>query len=292
MKFIYRALISIVIILFSKDLIANEKMALLEAVSKNLVSFTVEKSPQAYNEKGLTMKLNNKSSKQLIIIIDPALIFGAADSSYQNLIILGNEIVNIAPKQTKNVLIQTYCGNSDKLAPDKNIQYSYKYQADSNLIKTLIFIKKNQVSNTLAQSAVWFFTDSFPNLNDIYQYSQQEKSKLLVTFICDLLHVPYPEYFFEKSIETTPHQVVSSPVILQLSVDIKWEQANKTLLSLSIFNDKNAKIESYFELKEMKAGRYELHASFKTSAYPKGNYTVRLYNNKNETIKEIKVPLK
>lgn len=116
-------------------------------------------------------------------------------------------------------------------------------------------------------------------------------SQKIIAFLSQLYQIPIPEYRTESFIDTTSGNVAQAAQVLKLHVNIEWEQSSPEALSLSIFNDNNQKIASYFENKTVRKGSGQITASFETESYPKGEYFVRLYNDNGNIIKEVKVSL-
>lgn len=271
---------------------AIKKLNLLDAHQQNLVTFSVARTDKNYNEKGLKLTINNLSKKNILITIDPALIFEPNDTSYQDLIISGSEMLVVQSGKSNSIDLQTYCAKSYAAGPNQQVLFTYKKQGDSTIIKTLNYMRQILASNDLAQRAVWFLLEKDSRiLNTVYDSKQPNQSQLLISFISKLLNMPIPGYYVETAINTRPDEPVAPPKILSLHLTFEWEQQEVEELNLSIFDSNNKKIESYFENKKMVLGLYKLNARFETSMYEEGNYTVQLYNNSGKVIKETSVRL-
>ncbi len=286
------AILALIIMLSVNAYGASKKLNLLDAYQQNLVAFSVEPTDKSYNDKGLKLSVNNISKHHLVLTIDPALIFAPNDTSYQDLILMGSEILVVNKGKTNVIEVQTYCAKSDASAPNQDLKFAYQKQGDSAMIQSLAYMKKIVASKELAQRAVWFLLEQNErSLNSVYDSEQPNQSQLLVLFLNKLLNIPIPSYYVETEINTTPNEPAAPPKILRIHLTFEWNQNAEEELNLSIFDSNNKKMDSYFENKKMVTGLYKLNARFETSMYEEGDYTVKLYNNNGKIIKEMTVVL-
>ncbi len=270
---------------------AIRKINLLEAHKERLVQFDVKRTSYSFKERGLKLNIHNKSKEPLVIKIDPALIFEPEDSTYQDLVLPGNEMLFVKAESIGTIEVQTYCGKSAALSPGEDLAYNYKKQGDSIMISTFEFAGLIGANADLTQKAVWFLTDIDKNLANVYSPDQDKQSQKLLIFLAKKMGYKIPEYRIESAINSEIGSIASAGKALKLHVDIEWDQPSPEVLSLSIFNDKNQRIASYFEDKMVRKGHVKISASFETYQYPKGDYFIRLYNDIGQIIKEVKVPL-
>ena len=263
----------------------------MDAMENKLIDFQVVRTKNSFNDKGLQISITNKSKEALVIKIDPALIFEPADTNYQDLVLSGNEILYVGAGRTNTLELQTYCGKSHAQSPGSDMLFHFKGKGDSKMIKAFTYMREIGARKHLMQQAVWFMTDKRKELYTVYDSEQLQVSKKLISYLSSLFEIPLPLYNTERAIDTTVGNVASIGPMLKLHVTLEWKQENPEILSLSIFNDKNVRIASYFENKSVRKGSGIIDASFETVDYPKGDYFVRLYNDVGNTIKEIKVPL-
>ncbi|RYD99719.1 MAG: hypothetical protein EOP54_02975 [Sphingobacteriales bacterium] len=269
----------------------NKRIYLLEAVEKQMVHYTVTRTNAPFNSKGLKIAITNTCKEALVIKIDPAMVFAPADTTYQDLMLPGNEVLYVGPGRTNAIEVQTYCARSAARSPGSELTFRFKKQGDSSIIKTLDYLRRIAAGQDLAQKTVWFLTDTQKDLSSIYDAGQQDESLKMIQFLSRMYAIEIPAYRTERGIDTTPGAVALSETVLKLHVRLEWDQHAPEILSLSIFNENNQKIASYFEAMAVRKGRAEITASFETISYPKGNYYVRVYNDTGNIIKEEKVPL-
>ena len=175
-------------------------ISLKKAMAAKLVTVNAV-SNGGYCAKSISLDLTNNSTKDLAVDVDPALIFKPEDTGYQNLVLLGNETIALAPREKKEVSLQTFCGKSYGHSPAKNLCYNYWKQGDNDMIQALCYVKDNNIDLSLAQRAVWMFTNGYC-LNSIYTSDHSRMSETFVKYLASLRNIVMPEYFMEYKIDT------------------------------------------------------------------------------------------
>lgn len=267
-----------------------EKILLSTALKEQKITLKGVSTKEPYNGKGLRITIENITRENLLLVMDSAIIMRPEDAENQNLIIGGTELLAINAGKPRILELQTYCGESDDQAPVADHPYHFESIGSSNIGKVLAFVKANAVSNDMAQHAVWVLTNKH-SLSDVYDYNNPELSRKLVAYMGQLLGLEAPQYFTVKEINAIQGAAVRPDKTLKLVANLQWTLSAPEKLSLSIYNDKNERVASYFTGKDFIKGRYDLNASFETIDYPSGDYTIRLQTNTQEVLKEIKVRL-
>jgi hypothetical protein len=196
-------------ILFSGAAQANatKPISLQLAIKSRLVSVTAL-GTGCYSGQCMNLSVTNLTGKHLNLNVDPAMIFKPVDTNYQNLVVVGDEQIDLQPCEWKTVALQTFCGKSYAHCPSQNLQFNFWKQGDSVMIKTVLFIKQNNYYYQLGQFAIWSLTNHMP-LSNIYYAGSPEDSKKFVVFEANLRHLPVPEYYSTYTItsetNTTNH---------------------------------------------------------------------------------------
>lgn len=251
------------------------KTTLKSAMAKELVKVSALKAEGSYNEKGLSLKIDNKSKETLEISVDPALIFQPEDTAYQDLMIAGNERTTIAPGASRQLMLQSYCAKSYARGPLKGLVFRYQKQGDSNMIKVMDYVRKNGINNESAQHAVWVLTNKH-DLSSVYIRGQDEASRKLVAYMAGLLHQELPPYFRQYNINTTPGQPVFVKKTLKIFALFQWQLDQPKNLTLAVYDSSGRQVDKMFENKAFKKGGYELNATFESAAVTAGDYYIRL----------------
>jgi hypothetical protein len=253
---------------------AAVRISLKKALASKLVT-VVATSTGGYSEKSLKLGITNNSKSDLNIDIDPGLIFTPEDTSYQHLVVLGNETLAIGPSATKNVALTAFCGKSYARGPMPNLPYRFWLQGDSNMIRTLIYAKTNSVDRSLIQRAVWVFTNGYC-LNSIYTSAFPRMSEDFAKYVASLRKARLPEYFSEYQLESRMGQPVLVAENAKVFVNMHWGHEGYRHMYLTIYKE-NGDIYKKIEADQIidKYG-FTVLVEFDTKRDPKGTYTVQL----------------
>ena len=242
--------------------------------SKQLTVKAISKGGHSGN--CMKLSITNTTANNLSVTIDPALIFVPEDTAYQNLVTLGSEIIAIAPSATVDIDLRSFCGKSYARSPRKNLNYKFWRQGDSTMVRTLGYIKGNNFSNHLAQSAVWMFTNGHC-LSTVYDHSQPSASENLIRYIADLKKYKIPTIFTELEQNNRPDQ----PAILQngatkLFVPIKWNNENVRHMRVTILKENGDVYRKIDGHEEINKDGHTVWVEFNSVNDVKGNYFIEL----------------
>lgn len=254
---------------------------LTDGLKSKAISVGAVSTNGGFMGKGIELALTNNTQHTVQVYIDPAMIFVPKDTNYQNLVLLGNEYITMVGGETKAVKLQTYCGKSYAHAPHRGLEYKYWQQGDSNMIYVLDKVKRNRISATLAQSAVWMFTNNHC-VSSVFDYNNPDVSRNFVSYICDRLNIIPPQYFVRRKINENE---TDRPVYLDGSdttyVDIHWNFAPKRNLHVCIFDSKGEQLEEIVDNETISKEGHTVIATFPPDKYPEGTYYVRLFDDDN-----------
>lgn len=197
-------------------------ISLKNAIAKKMVNVQAT-SNGGFMGKGVSLQLFNNTPFALNIRIEPGLIFRPVDTSYQNLVVVGDENVRLESKDKATIALQTFCGKSYAHAPRSGLDYKFWKQGDSAMVKVVQFIKKNGLYNYVGQSAVWALTNGHA-ISSIYDHS--EISKKLAAYVASLTKRKAPSFYTKNNVSETEGSVPYDPTIDKYYVDIVWKDAS------------------------------------------------------------------
>ncbi len=266
---------------------ATGRVSLKRAMGAKLVSISAV-SVGGYCEKSLSVTLTNNTEKEINIDIDPALIFAPADTQYQNLVLLGNEQIVLAPAEQKSITLQTYCGKSYARCPARGITYKYLKQGDSGMIRTLDYVKNRSINNMLAQRAVWTFTNGHC-ISTIYQHDNPGMSEEFVKYVASLRKTKIPEYFTEYKLNSRANQPVIMTNQEKVYVNLHWGHDGYKHMYVSIFKENGELYKEISADQVIDKNGYRVSVEFDPRRDPKGMYTVQVHDNFKKVWQEKKV---
>ncbi|MCL2813746.1 MAG: hypothetical protein FWD23_04015 [Oscillospiraceae bacterium] len=114
-----------------------------------------------------TVRLKNKSIRNMTVIIPTGAYFAANSAGVQNMAVRETKTVSIRANDSTSVSIPTACMNIDKAVPDFNDGFKLSVLGTGSKLERVMFLlEQNNASYSVAQAAVWIVTDN-PNEHDL-----------------------------------------------------------------------------------------------------------------------------
>lgn len=117
----------------------------------------------------LEIKLKNLTTEPKTIQIDPGQLMISKIQSKQNFVVTKQEIIALAPKQSRTLNLHAMCIERSDGAPNLNTIFEVGPMADSNLRALAKKIAAEELFNYEAQTAVWAMVGDYA-LNQIVGY--------------------------------------------------------------------------------------------------------------------------
>ena len=263
---------------FCSSFALEKRISLLKAISSKIITVKAV-STGGYCDKSLTLQLTNNSRDSLKVDIQPGLIFRPEDSSYQDLVVLGNEHIDLTPEKSADITLQTFCGKSFAACPLPKLNYRFLRIGDSNLVRTLKYVLANNVPIRLAQYGVWFFTNHH-SIASIYSYDYPRESEDFAKYIAGLMKMKLPDYFIQYKTENRPGRAIINRKQTKLYAQMHWAAGDGFRnMHIVVFN-KNGSIYKNIEADQIidKLG-YTVKVEFDPTRDPKGSYIVKVFDD-------------
>lgn len=259
-----------------------DHFTLLAAMKEQKVRVCAE-ALGGHSKQCLYLNIANNTSVPMNITIDPAMIFRPVDSSQQDLVVMGEQVIVLAPNESKSMSVNAFCGKSYASSPRRNTKFNFLKQGSRGLIEAAKFINRHKLYNYIGQAAVWSFTNN-KSLSNIYSTdpAYNQLSNELVKLISKMTGKPIPEY---NTVLRTYREGASGPVynpeISRLYVDLNW--TNKDLINMHVLVFKSDGT-LYKEIKDgerISPKGHSLRVEFDPKKDPHDTYTVCLKDNEN-----------
>jgi hypothetical protein len=251
------------------------KITLIDALDSGFVDMKAASNGARYYEKALQLDLNNKTGEVLLVQVDPGLIFQPKDSSFQNLVLPGSEVVIVPPRRSTSTPIQSFCGSAQALAPVASMQYTFQRQGDSVMVQVSNYISKHRLNDRLGQAAIWALTDEH-SLEGIFDPARPKESGDLLLFMEKLTRWKQPEYYKIYEPGTTPGQPAVQRKKLTLAAQFELKLTEPKVLSMGVYNGAGKEMQVAFKGQQMKPGVYKLVVSFEAEGASPGDYFLRV----------------
>jgi len=251
-------------------------VSLSDAIKTKMVKFAATNTTGSFQGKTTAVMLTNNGREVLKVKIDIGTILMPDSSTNQPMILAGEELLVLQPSGTANVQVQTFCGNSPKSCPSTGHRFNYAGIASDTLVTILKFVKANNLFDDLGQYAVWVVTNN-SSLSNIYDSQRPHVASQLMDVICKATGKKKPDYY---TINAPTSQVSGMPAYVPKPLMILATFRHITIapkrLTLGVYNDAGATIQSVFEDKEFPAAGHEFGVEFEAADVPAGNYYIRL----------------
>jgi len=252
-----------------------QRTGLKAALEKGMVKLSAVSTGAVYSGKALRMQLTNNTRDALQITVEPALIFRPSDTSYQDLVLPGTEMIALAPGGSGELTVQTFCGKANASAPSAKLDYAFKKQGDSVMIKVLRYISKHQLFDNLGQHAVWVLTDNH-SLEGLMDPARPKVSSDLLALMVQLTGRRVPLYFKQFRLNTAAGQPVFDNKLLKIISKLEWKLDSPKALTMGIYNERGDLVQHIFKEKELTPGLFKMQVEFEAENAPAGKYFLRL----------------
>jgi len=249
-------------------------MSLLKAMRKKSVALAVT-SVGGHLGKCLKMTLTNQTSDELVIDVDPGLVFQPLDSSYQKLVANGFDTIVIPANGKAEAKLRAYCGKLSAACPKPELPFKFQGVGDTDMIKCLRFLHENSNDSFLTQYAVWFYTDNY-NLNSVFDYRDPVASEGAVDFICKQKKMKKPEYYMQSKMGIHYNEPLVYSKQTKAYVNLIYGHEGYRHMHVRIYKE-NGELYKEVHPNEVidKTGHY-LTVEMNTASDPKGTYDVQL----------------
>jgi hypothetical protein len=251
------------------------RLNLSEAAGRHMIAVSATATGKSYKEKGLLIKLTNKTGSTLRITMDPGAMFQPTDTAYQPLLLAGAELFTLAPWKDYEMEVQTFCTNSDARSPVRGVSYMFSGLADDTLVSVVRYIKTNYLLDGLGQSAVWVFTNGH-SLHHVYDPLRERASQQLVTYLAAVSGAPMPDYYKLSKVTDQPGERPYLSKTLKIVAHFEQKLEAAAVLSLAIFDQEGKVIQSVFDNKQFGRGGHRFKVEFEASGVTTGDYFIKL----------------
>lgn len=251
------------------------KTDLSDAIKDKTIKLDAVNVAGRYIGKTTKLVLTNTTKSVLQVKINLGVILSPDDSDYQPMVLAGEELLVVMPGKTGEVEVETFCGNSPRNCPKKDLHYTFSRVASDTLIKILRFVKTYSLYDFLGQHGVWAFTND-RNLSGVYESDRDELSKKFIDAICKATGWPKPGYYNLWRENETPGQPAFVPKTLKIYAEFEVRLDAPKTMTLGVFDGDGKMIQKVFENKEFPAMGHRFGVEFEAENVTAGKYYIRL----------------
>jgi len=260
----------------------KDTVAISKAFLKKIIKLDI-KGKGGYQGECLSMKIKNNSADSILIFIEAGWRFDSSDSTMQDILVVKDQYLPLAKKQEKTFGVEGFCCQAHNKAPAEKSKFAIGDSSKGQLRTIAKYLNKVKVSISNIQNAIWVMSDN----NDLSSVEDEntEPSKKLREFIAKLKGIEVP--FYSTSYKNEPGSVFSGKpknITAKLAYSINNDLA---LVMANIRDEAGTIVKSFIIQKGAMRGEYTFDMDWDVSNMTKGKYTVRIYENQRELLKQV-----
>lgn len=259
----------------------KDTVAISKAFLKKIIKLDI-KGKGGYQGECLSMKIKNNSADSILIFIEAGWRFDSSDSTMQDILVVKDQYLPLAKKQEKTFGVEGFCCQAHKAGPAEKSKFAIGDSAKGQLRTIAKYLSKIKVSIDNLQHAIWVVSDN----NDLSSVEDDgtDTSKKLREFIAKLKGIQVPFYNTKYKVEPGPaFSGKPKNITAKLNYSINNDLA---LVMANIRDEAGTIVKSFILQKGAMRGEYTFDMDWDVSNMTKGKYTIRIYENQRELLKQ------
>ena len=243
------------------------------AFNKGIISATV-RGLGGHGENCILITMKNLTANDTMIRIESGRRLDTDDSTKQDILVVRENLIALAPREEKKVAVYGFCCQASKGSPKRDEKFSIGHMADSPLVKVANYLFKNLINSSVAQNAIWVVSDnhSLASIN-----GDDDDVKKLKKYLSMIKNIEIPWYDITYAKPDSGH--VFSNRAVTVSGEISFHISIMTIGRMVVFNQKGQIVGSVFDGKPLMPDNYVYPVDLDVRYYPKGKYSIKLFTN-------------
>jgi hypothetical protein len=253
-------------------------MNISDAIKNKVVKVNGVNFNGSYTGRSVKLTVANLKRDSLDLTIDLGVILKPDDTSYQPMVLAGEENLALGPNEKGVVDVIVFCGNGPRHCPKKDLHYTFLKKGSHELISVLRYINNHKLFDFLGQRAVWAITN-YHSLTDIYDPERDSLAKKLIDTICLVTGRAKPDYYTITAKTEIPGEAAYAPKTLKIVVPFKVLLKTPTILTAGVYDERDHMIETIIERQLFGKGMHNLDLTFDAEAYGAGKFSIRIMDS-------------
>jgi len=290
-KYIFPLVLSI--LLFLSVNAYSDTITLNQALESKMINLSITGADKSENTSSYTpsytglciqMSITNMTGKNIKVFLEAGRFLQPDDSTVQRMIVTKNQMISLEKKTSKKTKVYAMCSEMMNHSPDTNTLFSLGKKADGKLLELAQLISKNNFQDNAAQCAIWAMTDN----DNVYNICSDnyEETKILRKFVKEAKGPVNTNVdnnaAFRLDEEATGTYVKYGKGMLSGSFEFMLKQ--NTSLSLTLYNDKGEIAHKCVQNYMFRSGKNTLTYKFTYNHFPIGNYHLKMFDDKGNTL--------
>ncbi|MFM2286330.1 MAG: hypothetical protein RLZZ543_1827 [Bacteroidota bacterium] len=255
-----------------------EKISIADRLKSGRISIELT-SLGGHQNKCVELKLLNRSADSTLVLLEAGRKLIADDSSMQDILVVREELIHLAPHQEKRLAVTGFCCRAHRKSPASKSQFQLGPMAPNAWVEVAAHISRSNYPSYAIQSAVWALSDN----HSIAAISTSEKggNNPLRSLVAKVKNLPLPWYSIEYEPDTSR---LFSNKPQRVWGEIEYYVPNNGQVTLVIKDAKGRNIRTLINAQNVNPGTYTYFVDEPLKGWKNGTYTLMLYGDQGNLI--------
>jgi hypothetical protein len=265
-----------------------KKVNLQEALQKKMVSMKAH-SLGGHQGNCMEMQLQNLNPDSLEVTVEPGYKLNSEKETQQDILVIREALFVMKKGEAKKQNVYGFCCQNHNLSPSKGAKYNDKAKQDERLRILARFLNSSKFEDHIAQQSIWAISDSIETAS-IGEAGRDSQIVKLRSMVSAIKGEPVPDYtIIQKSYTSPTGRIYMSNLAVKGSMNFSNPKYQYCYFKVYDIHNQQVSEEVGQWLDANNSKKYEFYAP--VQALSKGIYTLKLLNDKGESLGEKKVTL-
>lgn len=218
----------------------------------------------------LSVEAFNAQARTLRLVIPPGWRFASQDSAVQDLLVVEEAVLVLAPRASGALRCRVFCCEASKSGPQSGSRYRAGGPADGRLVQLARHLSAHHYPDQAVQQAVWAVSDGHPI--SAIDGSDAGSTLALRRFVAEVTGQPVPWYTTAYAAPEQGRLFSNEPV--SVSGTVEFQQQHPGLLSIVVKDAAGRTVHVMEEGRVLEKGRFTIAVAMTVRGWPKGRYSL------------------
>jgi hypothetical protein len=218
----------------------------------------------------VNVKLSNLRTDTMRVRIPAGWRFTSQDSTLQDLLVVEDEVLALAPKASRTVTCRAFCCEAGMGGPGPGSVFLHGGMAVEPLQKLARFIAEGRYPDGAVQQAVWAVSDGH-ELSGI-DAGEAQATQALRQFVSTLTGRPVPWYTTTYAPPTDGR--VFNPAPVHVTGHVEFTQRHAGILTIVVKDERGRTVYTLDEGRALRQGNYRIQVEVTVRGWEKGRYAI------------------